>query len=244
MHKLNWIEADWPVDPGIRAISTYRTGGVSQTPYDTLNFGQHVGDDPDTVRANRKALQEHLNLPSEPVWLDQVHGRHVINAADPTATRTADAAYTEVPGVVCAVMTADCLPVLLYSPESRKIAAVHAGWKGLAGGVIDATVTAMAESRLLAWLGPCIGPEAFEVGGEVRQTFIDQSQQFEAGFVSGGQDKWLADLSLLAKIALGKLGIDQVYGGGWCTYKQTEHFFSYRRDRTTGRMATLIWRQN
>ncbi|MGZ8249364.1 laccase domain-containing protein, partial [Methylomagnum sp.] len=175
-----WIEPDWPAPSGVRAASTLRGGGVSAGPYAGLNLGAHVGDDPAHVEANRRRLAAALNLPAEPVWLIQVHGRRTVRAEAP-GDRVADAAYTRESGVVCAVMTADCLPVLLCSRDGEAIAAAHAGWKGLAGGVIESAVDALGGRDTLAWLGPAIGPEAFEVGGEVRAAFLANGAEFANG---------------------------------------------------------------
>lgn len=237
-----FLEPDWPAPPGIRAASTLRRGGVSEDPYASLNLGAHVGDVPEWVAENRRRLRERLNLPAEPVWLNQVHGNRTIRA-EASEDRSADAAYTEESGVVCAVMTADCLPILLASRDGACIAAVHAGWKGLAGGVVESAVAAMGFADLLAWLGPAIGPEAFEVGGEVRAAFLENDTEFAGAFRETAGGKWLADLYRLARITLTRLGVSDIHGGSWCTYGNAADFFSYRRDRVTGRMATLIWRE-
>jgi len=237
-----WIEPEWPVPTGVRAVSTLRRGGVSVGPYQSLNLGAHVGDEPSRVAENRRRLRDALNLPAEPVWLNQVHGKQLIRA-DVPSDRNADAAFTYQTGVVCAVMTADCLPVLLCSKEGDRVAAVHAGWKGLAAGIIEAAVELLGGGNLLAWLGPAIGPEAFEVGHEVREAFVRKRAAFAAAFRETENAKWLADLYHLARIALNDAGISAIYGGGFCTLSNAEDFFSYRRDPVTGRMATLIWRE-
>jgi len=237
-----WIEPEWPVPPGVRAVSTLRRGGVSVGPYQSLNLGAHVGDEPSRVAENRRRLRDALNLPAEPVWLNQVHGKQLIRA-DVPSDRNADAAFTYQTGVVCAVMTADCLPVLLCSKEGDRVATVHAGWKGLAAGIIEAAVELLGGGNLLAWLGPAIGPDAFEVGHEVRETFVRKRAAFAAAFRETENAKWLADLYHLARIALNDAGISAIYGGGFCTLSNAEDFFSYRRDPVTGRMATLIWRE-
>ena len=242
MTQPTWIEPDWPAPPGIRAASTLRSGGVSRDRYASLNLGGHVGDDPERVAENRRRLAAALELPSEPIWLSQVHGSRVARADAPEVL-AADAAHTRARGVVCAVMTADCLPVLLCSRDGETVAAVHAGWKGLAGGVVEAAVAAMGTRDVLAWLGPAIGPEAFEVGGEVRETFIRGGGEFAEGFREAGDGKWLADIYRLARVVLNRLGVAEIRGGGWCTHGNPDDFFSYRRDRDTGRMATLIWRE-
>lgn len=237
-----WIEPDWPAPPGVRAASTLRRGGVSGGPYRSFNLGAHVGDDPGRVTENRRRLRAALNLPAEPVWLNQEHGKQVIQA-DVSSERNADAAFTCRPGVVCAVMTADCLPVLLCSKAGDRVAAVHAGWKGLAAGVIEAAVESLKGADLLAWLGPAIGSDAFEVGDEVRDFFVRKKSAFAAAFRETENTKWLADLYHLARIVLNDAGVSAVYGGGFCTFSNAADYFSYRRDRITGRMATLIWRE-
>jgi YfiH family protein len=239
---FTWIEPDWPAPPGVRAVSTVRSGGVSTGPYAALNLGAHVGDEPADVAENRRRLAAGVGLPAEPIWLNQAHGTLTIRADD-AVERTADASFTRVTGVVCAVMTADCLPILLCSRDGDSVAAVHAGWKGLAGGVVESAVAALDGGDLLAWLGPAIGPEAFEVGSEVRDAFIEKGADFAEGFHETRNGKWLADIYRLACIILNRLGVTDLYGAAWCTFSQPEDFFSYRRDRTTGRMASLIWRE-
>ncbi|MEW6037035.1 MAG: peptidoglycan editing factor PgeF [Pseudomonadota bacterium] len=236
-----WIEPDWPAPPGVRAASTLRLGGASAGVYSGLNLGIHVGDDPDAVAANRAFLRRSLDLPAEPAWLRQVHGSDAVEAGA-EAEPEADACYTRDVGVVCAVMTADCLPLLLCTRDGEGVAAVHAGWRGLAGGVIERAVEALGTGDLLAWLGPAIGPKAFEVGGEVRAAFLAQDRESDAAFRAGDNGRWLADIYLLARLRLKRLGIGDVHGGRWCTYSDESRFFSYRRDGVTGRMATLIWR--
>lgn len=236
------IEPDWPAPPGVRAVSTLRRGGTSVGPYSSLNLGGHVGDDPARVAANRLRVGEGLALPGEPAWLHQVHGVRAVPAEAP-GDGAADAAWTRESGVVCAVMTADCLPILLCSGDGAAVAAVHAGWRGLAGGVVEAAVAAMGGGELLAWLGPAIGPDAFEVGGEVREAFLRNGAEFGSGFRETGGGKWLADIYRLGRLTLERQGIAAIYGGGCCTFGQAEDFFSYRRDGTTGRMASLIWRE-
>lgn len=239
---LNWIEPDWPAPAGVRAASTLRAGGLSAAPYAGLNLGAHVGDRPEHVAGNRRRLTEELNLPGEPVWLTQVHGTLTVQA-DRTVATTADASFTREPGVVCVVMTADCLPILLCSRDGAAVAAVHAGWKGLADGVVEAAVEALGGGELLAWLGPAIGPDAFEVGDDVRDAFLRNGAEFGESFRPAAAGKWLADLYRLARLTLNRLGVADIYGGEWCTYSQPDDFFSYRRDRVTGRMASLIWRE-
>ena len=239
----NWIVPDWPVAAPVRAITTTRTGGVSRGCYAAMNPADHVDDDPAAVMANRQILQQALGLPAQPVWLQQVHGTTVVNAATAVDSPQADAAFSSQPGVVCAVLTADCLPVLLADTAGQCVAAIHAGWRGLAAGVIEQTAAAMGRpgESLLAWLGPAIGPAAFRVGDEVRDVFTGHDQAAAAAFRQGPDDAWFADLYRLARQRLADCGVTAVYGGGLCSFTDAERFYSYRRDGSTGRMATLIW---
>lgn len=241
----DWIIPDWPVPASVRALSTTRRGGYSQPPYDGLNLGTHVGDEAGAVARNRKLLIQQCALPSEPLWLEQVHGIEVVDAATAPPLTRADGAYSRRAGVVCAVMTADCLPILLCDRHGRQVAAIHAGWRGLASGVIEAAVSKMEApaSRLMAWLGPAIGPLAFEVGSEVREQFLAHDRRAETAFKQSSRGRWLADIYRLARQRLEALGLYQLYGGRWCTYSDARRFYSYRRDGVTGRMATLIWLQ-
>lgn len=235
------IFPDWPSPHGVRALQTTRHGGVSATPFDTLNLGLHVGDDPVRVNRNRQSLAP--LMPSEPVWLEQVHGTIVANADMASCRVPADACIARQRGSVCVVMTADCLPVLLCDKQGSVVAAAHAGWKGLAAGVIESAVQAMnvPPQNLMAWLGPAISREAFEVGEEVRTAFVAAHPQANAAFAAGQPGKWFADIYALARIRLNALGITQIYGGSHCTYRESDKFFSYRRDGVTGRMGTFIW---
>ena len=203
-----------------------------------------MGDDPVAVAKNRSILKQQLDLPGVPRWLKQVHGCRVVSAENTAPACEADAVCSRIPGQVCAVLTADCLPLLVCDQAGERICAVHAGWRGLAGGVIESAITAMDRpaSELLVWLGPAIGPAAFEVGEEVRQAFLHHSSQAEAAFVATGEGHWLADIYSLAKQRLTGLGVGFVGGGEYCTVSDSERFFSYRRDGVTGRMASLIWR--
>jgi YfiH family protein len=240
-----FIRVDWPAPANVHAVTTLRGGGFSQPPYATFNLAAHVGDDPTAVAANRARLGRLLRLPAEPRWLDQRHTATVIDAERSThPAHGADASFAGRPGVVCAVLTADCLPLLLCNRDGSRVAAAHAGWRGLAAGVLEATVTALDEpgDRLLAWLGPAIGPQAFEVGDEVREAFVAHDPAAQQAFRPTSGNRWLADLYLLAGQRLAACGVTAIYGGGWCTYSEPERFYSYRRDRTTGRMASLIWR--
>lgn len=235
------IIPDWPAPKNVRALQTTRHGGVSAAPYDSLNLGEHVGDAPLAVARNRMLLSP--LLPSEPVWLQQVHGTLVVNADMASCLPQADACIARHRESVCVVMTADCLPVLLCDKQGSAVGAVHAGWKGLAAGVIEATVQAMnvAPQNLMAWLGPAISQDAFEVGEEVRALFAAAHLQAFSAFVPGLHGKWFADIYALARIRLNALGITQIYGGNYCTFHERDKFFSYRRDGVTGRMGTFVW---
>ncbi|BAK76736.1 Cu-oxidase 4 family protein [Pseudogulbenkiania sp. NH8B] len=238
----DWLTADWPAPAKVKTLVTTRKGGVSEAPYDSFNLGAHVGDLPEHVSLNRETLRRFV--PEEPAWLNQVHGTRVVNAADVTETPPeADASVSRTPDAVCVIMTADCLPVLLTSRDGSVVGAAHAGWRGLCDGVIEATVSAMNEpaANLMAWLGPAIGPDAFEVGAEVRAAFMAHDPAAAQAFTDIGEGKFLADIYTLARQRLAALGISDVYGGDFCTVIDRERFFSYRRDRTTGRMASLIW---
>lgn len=239
----DWLEPDWPAPARVRACSTTRSAGDSQPPFDRFNLGDHVGDDPLQVQANRSWLAQQLNC--SPAWLEQVHGVTVVEAR-PAVVATADACWSRTPGVACTIMTADCLPVLLAARDGSCVAAVHAGWRSLAGGVLENTLVAMAvpPDAVLAWLGPAIGPEVYEVGPEVRDAFVARHAAAEAAFVpSGRAGHWLADLYRLARIRLAAAGVQAVYGGGFCTLTD-ERFYSYRGDAVTGRQASLIWLQD
>ncbi|MDE2117113.1 MAG: peptidoglycan editing factor PgeF [Betaproteobacteria bacterium] len=235
------IIPDWPAPKNVRAMQTTRHGGVSAAPYASLNLGDHVGDAPLAVARNRMLLEP--LLPSEPVWLKQVHGTAVVDAGHTTCWPEGDACVSSHPGAVCVVMTADCLPVLLCDAQGSVVGAAHAGWRGLCDGIIESTVRAMnvPPQTLMAWLGPAIGPSAFEVGEEVRAAFIAQQPQAAAAFVPGIAGKWHADIYQLARLRLNALGITRIYGGGLCTHTDRVRFFSYRRDGVTGRMGTFIW---
>jgi len=242
-----FIYPGWPAPANVKALQTTRHGGISAAPYDTFNLGSHVGDSPQAVARNRQLLASFM--PSEPVWLEQVHGIAVANADMADCQTFADACIARQRGSVCVVMTADCLPVLLCDETGTVVGAAHAGWKGLAAGVIEATVKAMdvAPHRLMAWLGPAIGQSAFEVGAEVRETFIAHHAQSAEAFLplhpGEGEEgmKFLADIYLLAHQRLNALGITRIFGGSGSTYHQRDKFFSYRRDGVTGRMGTFIW---
>jgi hypothetical protein len=245
---IPFIKPDWPAPASVFALCTTREGGVSLPPYDSFNIAHHVGDDPAAVTANRSLLAADLPPGNRVQWLEQVHGVQVVQAAgdEGDACPVADAAWTTVPGAACTVMTADCLPVLFCSSDGTRVAAAHAGWRGLLAGVLEATVQAMGvdAGRLMAWLGPAIGPGAFEIGPEVREAFLsaaDGDPLVAACFASSGRPgHYLADLYGLARHRLAALGITQVYGGNFCTFSERERFYSYRRDGQTGRMASLV----
>ncbi|WP_131110593.1 peptidoglycan editing factor PgeF [Sulfuricystis thermophila] len=236
------IIPDWPAPTNVHALVTTRAGGVSKPPYASFNLADHVGDDPAAVAANRRLLR--TLLPAEPVWLKQVHGTRCVDAASIAKGCEADAAFTRQPGVVFAVLTADCLPVLLCDEAGTVVAAAHAGWRGLAGGVIESTVAAMQlpGKQLIAWLGPAIGPQSFEVGGEVRDAFLAHDPAAASAFRAQANGKWLCDIYRLATLRLEALGVCLITSADFDTVRDTERFYSYRRDGITGRMASLIWR--
>ncbi len=234
---------DWPAPARVRACSTTRLGGVSSAPYDSLNLGNHVGDSPLHVQDNRQRLLATAGLPVMPHWLQQVHGTQVINLDQVSSdSLTGDAAYTTRQDRVCAVMTADCLPVLFCSANGDEVAAAHAGWRGLQAGVLEETLRHFhaRPADILAWMGPAIGPQQFEVGGEVREAFLQVDPIADCAFVPRN-GKFLADIYQLARLRLEAAGVTQVFGGEYCTVSDSGRFFSYRRDGMTGRMATLIW---
>ena len=237
------IYPDWPAPVNVKAVTTTRPGGVSKPPYESFNLAEHVADEPAAVQRNRNDLRQRLRLPAAPVWLNQVHGDTVADVAQCGEHPSADAGFSTQTGLVCAVLTADCLPVLLCDRDATRVAAAHAGWRGLAGGILESSIRALDTdpARLMVWLGPAIGPVAFEVGDEVRQVFVDQHAQAAAAFSATAGGRWLADLYRLASIRLQAAGVDAIYGGGFCTFSDRERFYSYRRDGMTGRMATLIW---
>lgn len=240
MPNHHFITPNWPAPASVHALQTTRLGGCSLPPYDSLNLGIHVGDDAMRVERNRNLLND--VLPSEPVWLEQVHGTEVVLAEAAGCRTVADACISRRKNAVCVVMTADCLPVLLCDRDGTVVGAAHAGWRGLANGVLEATVKAMeaAPDCLLAWLGPAIGPMAFEVGAEVREVFMRHDPAAASAFTPKAE-KYLADIYQLARQRLQALGITQISGGESCTYTERERFFSYRRDGATGRMATMVW---
>lgn len=262
--SIGFVAAEWAAPRGVRAGVTTRAGGVSAGPRASLNLGAHVGDAPHAVAENRRRVRESLALPSEPLWLEQVHGTDVVvhegrADAEPSAASAraagsellrpnappprADAAVAFAPGRVLAIMTADCLPVVVAARDGSRIGAAHAGWRGLAAGVIENTLAALggAGRDYVAWLGPAIGAAAFEVGDEVRAAFVDADAGAASAFTANARGRWQADLYALARRRLGRLGVSDVAGGGACTYTDAERWYSFRRDRDGGRMATLAW---
>ncbi|WP_020560023.1 peptidoglycan editing factor PgeF [Thiofilum flexile] len=243
--KQGWLLPDWPAPHNIHAFTTTRQGGVSAAPYDRLNLGDHVDDVPMAVARNRQLVGDIAQLPSEPLWLKQVHGTVVMGMeGGGSCYPTADASIALKPKQVCVVMTADCLPVLFCNKSGTKVAAAHAGWRGLCDGMLEQTVQAFQEppSELLVWIGPGIGSNAFEVGAEVRAEFIAIDAKAESAFqLAPKAGKWLGDLYQIARQRLANVGVTAVYGGDYCTYTDSERFFSYRRDGKTGRMGSFIW---
>jgi YfiH family protein len=242
--QLDWILPDWPAPPRVCAFATTRTGGVSAGPYATMNVGSSGRDDPRAIMENRRRLEAFL--PSKPVGLNQVHGAKVATLPTSTPPGPADAAVTCEPGVVCSILIADCLPVAFSDRSGSVVGVAHAGWRGLAAGVIDTSVAALADlgarpNDVVAWLGPAIGPTAFEVGVDVYDVFCDADPGARACFVPHRDGKWLADLYGLARRSLARAGVTSVHGGGYCTHSDAARFFSYRRERDSGRMAAVAW---
>ena len=255
--RLAWITPDWPARPAVRAVATTRSGGISRAPYASLNLAAGTGDLPSAVTHNRATIMYALGLDREPCWLDQIHGSDVVRAARYATAPQADASIGDAGSPPCAVLTADCLPVVLCDAAGTRTGIAHAGWRGLAGGVIERCVAAMERpaGELLAWLGPGIGAGSYEVGPEVREACLDADPGAWCAFTpcapyrgEGGPsapraDRWFADLYAIARRQLESLGIERVYGGGFCTFRDSERFFSHRRDGVTGRFATLAWIQ-
>ncbi|MFN1651431.1 peptidoglycan editing factor PgeF [Vibrio rotiferianus] len=239
---MKTILPNWPAPKNVKAFASTRVGGFSSAPYQGLNLGAHVGDDPSIVEKNRDWLAQQANMPSASIWLNQTHSTVVAQVSAPT-TRVldADGVFTSASNVVCSAMTADCLPVLLTNTQGTQVAAVHAGWRGLANGIVENALE-LFSGEVMAWLGPAIGPQAFEVGEDVLQAFVDFDSQAHQAFTPRDvEGKWLADMSKLATQRLNKLGITQVFDSGLCTFQDKEDFYSYRRDGVTGRQATFIW---
>ena len=253
----SWLTPYWPAPKSVGAAITTREGGCSKAPFDSNNLALHVADSEADVIANRESIVENLGLPEQPLWLEQVHGTEVVYTprimgnATATLAPAADASYTDKAGRACVVMTADCLPVLFCNQQGTQVAAAHAGWRGLCNGVLRNTVATFNRSdKVMAYLGPAIGPVAFEVGAEVLQAFIEQAQNpqqiqaIKAAFVPAKEGKYFADLYALARAELASCGIKAVYGGDCCTFSDSARFYSYRREAKTGRMASLIWLKN
>jgi len=245
MARLSYIYPDWPAPDRVKAFTTTRGGGCSQGPYAGLNLALHVGDQPASVLANRSLLQGEAGLPDEPLWLQQVHGTRIIAAERPGTNRRADGSYSQTPGKVCCVMSADCLPVLLCDRAGQRVAALHAGWRGLAAGILEQTVATLAcpPRDLLAWLGPAIGPAVYEVDVTVLEAFVTVEPTAVEAFTPVRPGHWRADLYALARQRLLHAGLLAIHGGQYCTYSDPERFYSYRRTQPCGRMASLIWLQ-
>ena len=245
------LDADWPAPAHVRAFTTLRTGlGVSPPPFDRFNVGLRSGDEPANALENRRIIRHAFGLPGEPRWLNQVHGTDVYRAegsafatGSDTQEPIADASVTSDAGMVLAILTADCLPVLLCNEDGTEVAAAHAGWGGLSAGMLEATVRAMASpaSSLMVWLGPAAGPKVYEIGAEVREAFLSRDPQAASAFVPTRPGHWLVDLFALARQRLASVGVHRVHGGGVCTISDPARFYSYRRDGRTGRMASVIW---
>lgn len=243
INQLELITPQWPAPPQVKAYTTTRQGKYSTPPYHGFNLADHVGDNPQTVNANRALLRKRLNLPTEPRWLRQIHGTTTIAVETNLVNCQADAAYATTAGQVCVILTADCLPVFFCDRAGTRVALAHAGWRGCAAGVLETTIQRLqvSPSNLLVWLGPAIGPQVFEVGEEVRTAFIDYLPAAATAFIPTRPGHWLANLYLLARQRLEQQGVTAIYGGDFCTYQQTELFYSHRRAKITGRMASLIW---
>jgi len=240
---VNWLQADWPAPDFIKAGTTLRQGGVSSGAYTSFNLATHVGDELAAVERNRAILDQSLNIPNAPQWLEQVHSTEAVLLPNEEAIPKADASYTSKENIVCTVMTADCLPLLITNIQGSCVAAIHAGWRGLCDGIIEATIKKLpAEPEsLLVWLGPAIGADVYEVGEEVYDAFTNAEVAAKQAFTSVSEGHWLFDIYQLAKLRLNKMGVNHIYGGDRCTLSEEEHFFSYRRDDVTGRMASMIW---
>ena len=247
-NQTTYMVPDWPVPVGVKSVITLRSKGASKPPFNGFNLADHVGDDPAAVSANRKQLKQSLGLRAQPIWLNQVHGTDVVYGPDAKNQASADASYTDIIEQACAVLTADCLPVLFCNQQGTQVAAAHAGWRGLCAGILRKTVACFSpDDSLLAYLGPAIGPQVFEVGKEVFDAFISGAQNsqhrifIKSAFKPLGDDHFLADLYALARAELRLCGVEHTYGGENCTFSQSDCFYSYRRDQITGRNASLIW---
>lgn len=246
--KTHTVSPQWPAVAGVRALFTLRSDGVSRVPYESFNLGAHVGDDPEAVRRNRSQLVQAHHLPHEPLWLEQLHGIQVVDADQALlrgvvqAPPRGDVAVSRQPGPVLAVLVADCLPVLFAALDGSAVAVAHAGWRGLAAGVLEATVAALAgHGALQAWLGPAISGPHFEVGAEVRKVFTAHDPAAATAFTANARGRWQCDLQTLARARLAAAGVSSIHADTGCTYAEPQRFYSYRRDGITGRMAALIW---
>lgn len=240
---LQWLHPDWPAPANVRAVCTTRLGGVSVGAYASLNLGTHVGDDPKNVAENRSRLRTSLALPADPLWMKQVHGTGVVDAATMAVDIEADGAYANRGHVVCAVLTADCLPIFICNRQGTEIGLLHAGWRGLAAGIVEAGLRRFRSpaDELMAWFGPAIGALAYEVGDDVRDVFVAHDTRAAAAFTAGKPGKWYMDIYGLTRARLTACGVRSIHGGEYCTATQSDLFFSYRRDGVTGRTASLIW---
>jgi YfiH family protein len=240
---LQFLRPDWPVSKKVHAVVTTRRGGASAGPYASFNLADHTGDDRTRVQQNRALLRDALKLPADPSWLKQVHGARVVDIAAVARGATADGAYAQASGVVCAILTADCLPIFACDRDGGEVALLHAGWRGLAAGVIEEGLQQFraATRDLIVWLGPAIGAKAYEVGDEVRQAFLVHDREAASAFAPSVSGKWYMDIYQLARRRLAAAGVCSIHGGDYCTATQSDLFFSYRRDGATGRMASLLW---
>lgn len=240
---VGWLQANWPAPDFIKAGTTLRQGGVSRGAYTSFNLASHVGDDLSVVEENRAILIRNVDIPKSPQWLEQVHSTKAVLLPNKNETPKADASYTTEKNIVCAVMTADCLPVLITDKQGSCIAAIHAGWRGLCDGIIEETIKKLPvdAETLLVWLGPAIGANVYEVGKEVYDAFTRVDTDAKQAFTATSEGHWLFDIYQLAKLRLNKIGVRDIYGGEHCTLSEEESFFSYRRDNVTGRMASMIW---
>lgn len=240
---VNWLQADWPAPDFIKAGTTLRHGGVSSGVYSSFNLASHVDDELAAVEQNRSALVQKLNMHNAPQWLEQTHSTKAVLLPHEEITPKADASYTLSENIVCAVMTADCLPLLITDKEGSCVAAIHAGWRGLCDGIIEETIKKLPvkADTLLVWLGPAIGANVYEVGKEVYDAFSQVDSDAKQAFTATSEGHWLFNIYYLAKLRLNKIGVKDIYGGDHCTLSEDKNFFSYRRDNITGRMASLIW---
>ena len=237
-----WLDANWPAPNNVHAGTSIRTGGYSKKPYDALNLALHVGDAADNVKKNRSTLSKHLKLQSEPVWLNQIHSSKIISIDTPSDNLDADASLTTKQNKICVVMTADCVPILFCNQNGTKVAAIHAGWKGICNGIIENAIKAFSQPQtILAWIGPCIGKDYYEIGKDVYESCLGHSNSLKNAFRQTDTVHWQADLTIMAKIILKKEGVGSIHECGLCTYKMDKMFYSYRRDGHTGRTASMIW---